>query len=115
MCYYTIRDIKAANKAANHHWFEPDTMRFFNSRICRKVLAGGFFVTSERYDCNTPRRYTVRLCLENGHIETIGDFQQFASADSAYRAIVRLVRDTTGAAVDAVRDGTANPDTLKLV
>jgi hypothetical protein len=114
MCYYTLRDIKSANEAAGHYFFEPATMRFFNSRICRSVLAGGFFVTSERFDHNTPRRYTVRLCLDNGHVETIGAFQQFASADSARRAINRLVRDTTGAEVDAVRDGSASPDTLKL-
>lgn len=114
MCYYTIRDIKAANAAAGHFFFEPATMRFFDSRICRKVLAGGFFVTSERFSASTARLYTVRLCLDNGHVETIGEFQQFSSADSARRAIVRTVRGTFSELIDEVRAGVQPASALKL-
>jgi hypothetical protein len=115
MCFYTINDIKRANHRLGHHWFEADTLRFFRSRILPGVIAGGFFITSENDCLGTGRRYTVRLCREDGSIETVGQFQQFSRADSARRAVVRLVRGTFAEHIDAVREGKASPDTLKLV
>lgn len=47
-----ITEIKRANKAAGLHWFEPETLDFFKSRISGEVYEGPggvYFVTSERY------------------------------------------------------------------
>jgi len=64
----TVSDLKTTAHALGSHFFDADTMRFFNSRILdglhtlttESETAFGFFVTSERYDENTPRKYTVR-------------------------------------------------------
>ncbi len=87
--YPTIQSIINANRAAGQFFFSPDTMRFFNSRVCRKII-GNYFVTSERYNLKSPRRYTIRRINEDGHVDTIGEFQQFASSREAYRAIRAL-------------------------
>jgi len=87
------------------HWFDTSSMRFFNSRVCEstwtKILVRRFadeeervyrFVSSERF-ADDPRRYTVRewhqepdLDARTGiyvHVETVGEFQQYATAKTA--------------------------------
>jgi hypothetical protein len=79
--YTTIDQIKADNKAIGHHWFSPDTMRFFNSRVCSTVYQGHLFISSERFDETTPRLYGVRACVE-GKIYTLAkDFSSLEKAE----------------------------------
>ncbi len=87
--FRTIEEIKQANANAGQHWFSPDTMRYFNSRVLAGVIGGRYFVTSERYDDGTPRLYTIRVANEDGTIDTVGDFQGYETADSAKRAAWR--------------------------
>lgn len=85
----TIEEIKQANKDAGGYFFSPDTMRFFCSRVSRKVYPvadGAFFVTSERYDNNSPRLYSVRFAWTNGDTETVSEFQQYKTSKAAHRA-----------------------------
>ena len=81
----TIDDVKAANARAGFHFFSRDTLRFFSSRISSHVYGHGVIVTSERneYD-DQPRRYSVRLALPTGEIETLGEFQRFATSGQAH-------------------------------
>ncbi len=83
--FYTIDDIKSASASAGQHWFEPGTMRFFNSRVLDGVYGLGYFVSSERYK-DEPRRYTVRRACADGSIDTVGEFQAYATAAQAKRA-----------------------------
>ncbi|MHB1643515.1 MAG: DUF7447 family protein [Acidithiobacillus sp.] len=87
--FYSIKAIKQANKEAGQHFFDASAMRFFNSRVCRKVI-GNYFVTSERFDQNSPRRYTLRSVDDRSWIDTIGEFQAFATSREAYRQAKRL-------------------------
>jgi hypothetical protein len=87
---FTIKSIKAANKAAGLHWFEPATMRFFKSRILTTVYGGRYFVTSEQGP-NGVRAYSVREVAEDGSsISTVGEFQGWATAPQAKREAKRL-------------------------
>jgi hypothetical protein len=108
MQYVDMDDIRHANRRAGHHWFEPDTMRFFRSRVGSTAYGSddgrqAWFVSSEQ-DAGPglddgrwrvlPRRYTVRrVALDNaGPIETVGTFQQYASWSGADRAAQRMAR-----------------------
>src|SRR4051812_13913442 len=69
------------------HFFSPDTMRFFKSRVLETLYGKGrVFVTSEK-DGDNPRRYTVRIAQwspENDYdMSTVGDFQAFGDAHQA--------------------------------
>lgn len=103
----------AASLASRYgsHWFEPSTMRFFNSRVLDSTWTlteriesqtpSGHnpasetwrFVSSERGDWSgDPRRYTVRQITFNHvarkvTIDTVGEFQQYANAATAERHI----------------------------
>lgn len=41
-------DVEEANRRAGQHFFSPDTMRFFKSRVHSALYGGRFFVTSEK-------------------------------------------------------------------
>jgi len=92
------------------HWFDADSMRFFRSHISEStwtfidgetaednpgwgyvVRAVWRFVSSES-DGVFARRYTVREMTVNHAartftVETVGEFQQYATARTAYRHI----------------------------
>ena len=91
---------------AGSHFFDKATMRFFNSRLLPATLtqmdATGDrfrFVTSERFDANSRRSYTVRsvtfyrVADNNGtprervEVNTVGEFQAYGSAAQARRHI----------------------------
>tara|TARA_Y100001938_G_scaffold147224_1_gene227962 strand:- start:89 stop:409 length:321 start_codon:yes stop_codon:yes gene_type:complete len=81
-----MNQLSRYNGNRNYYFFSPDTMRFFSSRIqTTPPYKGRVFVTSERMNWNSPRYYTVRVIQPSGNIETIGDFQGFATRQSAHR------------------------------
>ncbi len=83
---WTMNQLSRYNGNRNYYFFSPDTMRFFSSRIqTTPPYKGRVFVTSERMNWNSPRYYTVRVIQPSGNIETIGDFQGFATRQSAHR------------------------------
>jgi hypothetical protein len=62
---WTVNEIKAANRAAGFHWFDPDTIRFHRSRILPGVWSGPggvFFVSQDAagFDDAAGREYNVR-------------------------------------------------------
>ena len=80
--------VKRANEMAEQHWFSPNTLRFFGSRIESRLIGGRWFISSETPDAYTRRRFTVREALPSGHIGNVGEFRQYASKAEA-RAAVR--------------------------
>lgn len=75
-----VCNIKYANEQAGQHFFSPSTMRFFKCRVGEKVYKGEklyYFVTSERFDWDGPRMFTVRkFDPETGYVDTVGEFNQ---------------------------------------
>ena len=90
--FFTIAEIKQANREAGHHWFEPATMRFFRSRVSGPVIAN-MFVSSEDDRLGGGRLYTIRRANPDGSIDTVGDFQQYGSKAAALRAIRRIAKE----------------------
>lgn len=82
----SIGDVERLNRSAGKHYFDEDTMRFFNSRIETDLIRGRFFITSEKGP-DERRRFSIRCAFDSGAIETVGDFQQFASWEAADNAL----------------------------
>ena len=83
-----INQIRINCNHSNNNFFDKDTMKFFNSRITNSIKRTDtkdiYFITSEKFDCNSQREYTIRKYIHNTcNIETIGEFQQY---DSLYKA-----------------------------
>jgi len=90
----TIHEIKQRNRERGHYFFEPASMRFFRSRVGSWTLRGEddrvYFVTSEQFVGSDrhphARRYTVRAMEADGVVNTVGEFQAFATLREAKRA-----------------------------
>jgi len=67
----TLDDVINLNHSTDHHFFDPDTMRFFDSRIESPLMRGRFFVTSERGP-HMARAFTVRCAGDDGDIGSVG-------------------------------------------
>jgi hypothetical protein len=83
--YNNITEIKKDNKEMGHHFFSPESMRFFNSVVRAQVIGDNFFVTGERFEEGIPWRWTVRQCV-NGAINTVSEFQEFETVGQALGA-----------------------------
>jgi len=66
-------------------FFTPFNMRWSRSRVqTLPPYKGRVFVTSEKSGWDAPRYYTVRCIRPDGGIDTIGEFQGFATRHSAH-------------------------------
>jgi hypothetical protein len=68
-------------------WFEPDTMRFFGTRIESGIINGRYFITSEQQDGDSPRKFSVRSFDEAGKIDTVGEFHGYDTKAEALGAV----------------------------
>lgn len=85
--FFTLAQVKEANRESGHCWFSPDTMRFFRTRILGGLVAGKYFVTSEKPP-HGPRKYSIREVKNTqGHIWTVGEFCQYGTARAARAAL----------------------------
>lgn len=111
----SIDEVKRINKESEHYFFSPDTMRFFNSRICGELYNNRYFVTSERQTDSfkhvlKPRTYTIQefnfdtgdvrgACVELPKPWVVTDeterkyYSGYSSAREAKRVIRELLKD----------------------
>jgi len=85
----TINDIQARMRAAGSHWWDPDALAFFQSRVESPVYngPGGVYFVSSEQGPDGVRRYTVRsFNTATDEIDTAGKFQGFRSRNDAMAA-----------------------------
>jgi len=96
--YDSVNNVKFYHKG---HWFDEDSMRFFNSRLDESAyLQNGiyYFISSERNDwINKPRLYTIRrMNKEMGKMlheedNTIFEFQYFKTKAKAKKELLKFL------------------------
>lgn len=103
--YYSIHSINSIvgverlAERKGSHFFSPDTMRFFKSKVIYDVFPsknGVYFVTSEKksFSDNT-RVFNVRcINLETGSIDTIGGFGAYSTKATALTAALSCAFDS---------------------
>lgn len=83
---------KAIRDSRNHgsYFFDPDTMRFWNSKVVAGMFPNNTFVTSEDNFDSSKILYTARLYDWRTHnVTTIGEFQAFTTKEDAINFAVR--------------------------
>ncbi len=94
--------LKRMAAGVGSHWFDPDTLRFFKSRVSREAYQGAdgrwYFVSSEQAP-QASRLYSVRA-VDDGwaNIESYGGFQAFETRAQAYSALRHALKLATKAA-----------------
>lgn len=93
----TMANVRAANRAAGHTWFSPGSMRFFDSRMERRVHTGPggtYFVSSEQFSPAARRYWSVRHLHPSGDVRTHGPFQGYVSPEDAHAAAAEAAAQT---------------------
>jgi len=96
----SVSDVKECAKVCSSHFFEKDTMRFFNSRIGDSAYydgrGGAYFTTSEKGP-DGRRGYSVRhYNPERCGVDTVGKFQGYHSMAAAQTAAKRMASKSSG-------------------
>jgi hypothetical protein len=90
MKFTSIEMVKMYAREHGSHFFDPDAMRFFSSRVSSKLFGAdrSVFVTSERHEHplyeSLPRKFTVRQIDDKGSIQTVSEFQEFETQAEAF-------------------------------
>lgn len=79
--YKGVWEIENANEAAGLHWFKPDTIRYFRTKLGRYHGAGVF--TSSEVDLFGKRAFTVRVADTGGNVATFGEFHAIKDGRTA--------------------------------
>ena len=78
----TISDIMRLHKKSGGHFFDKQTMDFFQSQ-CYPEVFGSYFITSE-VSPDSVMRYTVRrFSASDGAIDTVGNFFAYENLSDA--------------------------------
>ena len=73
----SVGHIQDANKNNGRHFFSPNAMRGFSSRVHNALYGGCVFVTSEQFSFRghkEPREYRVRVAMKDGSIRSVGKY-----------------------------------------
>lgn len=84
----SVDDLITTSERLGGHFFDADTLRFFNSRVLSDLYrvddSRGYFVTSERYE-DEPRTYSVRRYVVTHDDEKNSDYIDISSVDEGYQ------------------------------
>ncbi len=102
----TIHEIEKQNTATGFHWFEPESRRFFGSRVSEETadLPDGrtLFVSSEQDSLGMAwggrRLYSLRVADLSGKIDTVGEFGAYETRATALSAMRKMAREAREAA-----------------
>lgn len=103
----TINEIRDANRAAGFHWFDPETMRFFGTKVLPEVCSGdgGIYFVTEDNDYRGRRGYTVRQFLPlSCEINTWGNIAGRTLHDARNTIITLAAGEDVTAGVEVERE-----------
>lgn len=86
----TMAEFIRLNKRRGQHWFDRDTIRFFQSRF-GPLVKGRYFISSEKspYDV---RKWSIRkVNWKTGQVDTISEFGGFKTESQAKRRLSELM------------------------
>ncbi len=103
---YFEDEVRRRSDAKGGHFFDKDSMRFFSSRISELMWQVGnvsdyktndiYFITSEQdrggYEhSGSVRAYTIRKADADGDIDTVSEFQEFATLGEARKELRNII------------------------
>ena len=81
------------NQANGQHWFDDDTMRFFETRFHGVPDRHDIFVTSERNFDGSAREFRVRRLVNGGErVETLTEMDRVHATLAEARSFAGLMR-----------------------
>jgi len=95
---YSMYEAMQVHEDTGGYWFSPGARRFFRSFWGSFDYITRTFISSERFDDASPRRFSLRLfSVDFSSIETISEFQEFDTRAQALAAQKRHARQEVAA------------------
>jgi len=73
--------IERANRASGFHWFEPESMSFFGTKVLRYFGAGVF--TTRETNPSGKTAWSIRVASADGGVSTFGEFHAIPNSRTA--------------------------------
>lgn len=85
-------DAIARYKIDGGHFFDNETIMWWNSKVYQDLYGDKYFITSEPNYDGKDRRFTIREFTNNyTDVETVGEFRQYGTLAEATSAIKSLL------------------------
>ena len=99
--YVQMVEVRRIAERNGSHWFDADTMRFFDSRVSRHAIFDGelyWFVSSEQFHDHVngyhgAREYAIRTMTVDGDINTAGKLGEHSTSARAWRVLRAAVEE----------------------
>lgn len=87
-------DAIARYKIGGGHFFDIETLMFWDSKICQDLYGDKYFITSEPNYDGKDRRFTIRAFSNNyTSVDTVGEFRQYGTLAEAKSAVKSLLQE----------------------
>ena len=98
--FNSIYEVKSHNRNQGYHWFDTDTLRWFNGKVYDVLFGSCVFVSSEkqnhsRFTPNPQRQYSVRVAMNDGSIERYGIYDTKRQADREAQWLAKALANGT--------------------
>ena len=98
--FNSIFEVKSHNRNQGYHWFDADTLRWFNGKVYDVLFGSCVFVSSEkenysRFTPNPQRQYSVRVAMNDGSIERYGVYDTKRQADREAQWLAKALANGT--------------------
>lgn len=110
----SVNEMQERNRAGGGHWFDPDSMRFFGSRILPEIYSGpgGVYFVSSEQPPHGPSVYKVRsFNCATGGVDSVGghDVESWLPSSAAARRLARRMAAGEGASCASCRGSRCRP------
>ncbi|MBP3931286.1 MAG: hypothetical protein J6D47_17195 [Peptostreptococcaceae bacterium] len=92
---YTITEMKKLNSSVGYHYFDKETMKFFNSKIEGTYNNGLFIDSIDNFD-GTKRIYKVKIFTENYNVCNLEDFPTLNCAREYIKTLNKALKYNLG-------------------
>lgn len=92
---YTITEMKKLNSSVGYHYFDKETMKFFNSKILGTYNNGFFIDSIDNFD-GSKRLYKVRIFTNNYNVCTLEEFSTVNEARDYIKTLNKALKNNLG-------------------
>lgn len=89
--FKSMAELRKKSLSSGNHFFSPANMKFFSSKVETSLIAGRYFITSDRNHRNE-KAFTIRMAKDDASILTVGSFGQFKTKEDAKNYLKKLIR-----------------------
>ena len=89
--YNSLSDLKIKHKKENGHWFDRQTMKYFNTKVESALIGGKYFIYSNKMPLQD-RTYQIAEAYPSGNIFPVENSPHFKDKIQAKKYLLKIVK-----------------------